>query len=281
MKPTTIYYFGTCLVDLLYPKAGLAGMQLLKRAGIEVIFPEDQSCCGQPAFNSGYRREALKVARAQLACFAKDIPIVVPSASCAGMMKHHWPELFEGEADADTANAIAQRVYELTEFLTDVLQLELNDLGEPVKVAVHNSCASQREMGVAEHSQKLLNQLANVEIVQHERPRECCGFGGTFAVKQADISGAMVTAKTTSLKNTHADKIISQDCGCLMNIGGALAKQQANLPTQHIAEFLWERTNAETNSTSHLSDFYGKLKGSKAFSGDPVKIQRSLRDEWN
>ncbi len=245
MKPTSVYYFGTCLIDLLYPRAGLAGMQLLKRAGVEVIFPADQSCCGQPAFNSGYRDEALGVARAQLACFFEDIPIVVPSASCAGMIKHHWPELFEGQPDEDTANAVAQRVYELTEFLTDILQIELIDLGERVKVAVHNSCSSQREMGVADRSHQLLNQLVNVEVAPHQRPRECCGFGGTFAVKQADISGAMVNAKTVSLSDSGADKVISQDCGCLMNIGGALQKQGKDLPTQHIAEFLWERTSAD------------------------------------
>ena len=240
-QPTTIYYFATCLIDLLYPKAGLAGMQLLRRAGVEVIFPPDQSCCGQPAFNSGYRKEALAVARAQLHCFSRDIPIVIPSASCAGMVKHHWPELFAGQADESQALAVAQRTYELSEFLTDVLSIQLHDLGEPINIAVHHSCTAQREMQVADHSQQLLAQLQNVRIQEHERPRECCGFGGTFAVKQGDVSGAMVKAKSASLAATAAERVISQDCGCLMNIGGALQKQGNTLATQHIAEFLWER----------------------------------------
>jgi L-lactate dehydrogenase complex protein LldE len=246
--PERIYFFGTCLIDMLYPKAGLAGMQLLRRAGIKVIYPKDQTCCGQPAFNSGYRDEALSVARSLLACFPQDIPVVVPSGSCGGMIKHHWPELFAGEADEAAALAVASHTWELTQFLVEVLNLQLKDLGQPVKIAVHTSCSARREMGVAEHIQSLLTQLDRVDILEQERKEECCGFGGTFAIKQADISGAMVKDKTDSLRATGADRVISQDCGCLMNIGGAFDKQAKNeIPcpaTQHIAEFLWERTHA-------------------------------------
>lgn len=244
-QPASVYYFASCLIDLLYPKAGLAGMQLLQSAGVRVVFPQQQSCCGQPAFNSGYRQEALAVARAQLACFPKNYPVIVPSASCAGMLKHHWPSLFAEQPEAQQAEAIAARTFELTEYLNQTLKLDLHDLGEPIKVALHHSCSAQREMQVAAHSEALLNQLVNVERVEHERPEECCGFGGTFAVKQADISGAMVQAKTQALRAAKPDRVISQDSGCLMNIGGALDKQQAHLPTQHIAEFLWERTQAK------------------------------------
>lgn len=247
-KPQEIYYFGTCLIDLLFPRAGLAGMQLIREAGVRVIFPDNQTCCGQPAFNSGYRHEALDVARALLQCFPRDIPIVVPSGSCAGMIKQHWPELFEGETDAEAANAVAARTFELTEFLVKGLQLKLTDLGEPTKIAIHTSCSARREMAVAEHIESLVAQLDKVEVLEQERKPECCGFGGTFAIKQADISGAMVRDKTDSLRATGAERVISQDCGCLMNIGGAFAKQgakQGNHPpaTQHIAEFLWERTH--------------------------------------
>jgi len=240
--PATAYFFGTCLIDLLYPTAGLAGMQLLRNAGIRVVYPEGQSCCGQPAFNSGYRKEALAVARAQLACFKKDHPVVVPSGSCAGMIKHHWPELFAGQADEAQAVAVSQRTYELTEFLVDVLDLQLQDLGEPTQIAIHTSCSARREMKVADRIDSLVSQLANVEVLQQAHETECCGFGGTFSVKQADISGAMVEAKTEALYATGAQRVVSQDCGCLMNIGGALEKQQRDLPTQHIAEFLLERT---------------------------------------
>jgi len=241
--PNEVYFFGTCLVDLMYPKAGLAGMQLLRRAGIEVIFPQDQTCCGQPAFNSGYRRDALAVARAQLACFPRDIPVVVPSGSCAGMITQHWPELFAGQDDEDKALAMAARTCELTQFLVDVLDIRLDDLGPPMRIALHTSCAARREMGVARHIETLLGQLSRVELLTPVRAEECCGFGGTFAVKQPEVSGAMVQDKIAALRDTGAERIVSQDCGCLMNIGGAIARQGDGPDTQHIAEFLWERTS--------------------------------------
>jgi L-lactate dehydrogenase complex protein LldE len=218
-------------------------MQLVKRAGVEVIFPRDQTCCGQPAFNSGYRDEALAVARAQLACFKRDIPVVVPSGSCAGMIKHHWPELFEGESDEQRALDVAARTYELTEFLVDVLDVRLNDLGTPTRIAIHTSCSARREMGVADRIQSLVAQLDSVEVLTQDRESECCGFGGTFAVKQADVAGAMVKDKTDALRATGAERVISQDCGCLMNIGGAFEHQGDGPTTQHVAEFLLERTS--------------------------------------
>jgi L-lactate dehydrogenase complex protein LldE len=241
--PASVYFFATCLVDLLYPRAGLAGMQLLRRAGVEVRFPQDQTCCGQPAFNSGYRDDALAVARAQLASLAQDLPVVVPSGSCAGMIRTHWPELFAGQPDEAAALAVAARTYELTEFLVDVLDIRLQDLGEPVRVAIHTSCAARRELGVTDRIERLVSQLAAVEVAEPAHAAECCGFGGTFAVKLADVSGAMVADKTRALRATGADRVISQDCGCLMNIGGAFARQGSGPVTQHVAEFLWERTN--------------------------------------
>lgn len=242
--PESVYFFGTCLIDLLYPKAGLAGMQLIRNAGVRVVFPQNQTCCGQPAFNSGYRDEALQVARQLLSCFPRDIPVVVPSGSCAGMIKHHWPELFAGEHDEQQANHVAGRTQELTEFLVNSLRLELKDLGKPTKIAIHTSCSARREMGVAGHIETLVAQLEKVEVLTQQRKAECCGFGGTFAIKQADISGAMVRDKTDSLRATGAERVISQDCGCLMNIGGAFEKQGDGPGTQHIAEFLMERCYA-------------------------------------
>jgi len=240
--PDNIYFYGTCLVDLLYPKAGMAAMELIKAAGVNVIFPKQQSCCGQPAFNSGYRQEALNVARSQLACFPKNIPIVVPSGSCGGMLKHHWPELFAGEADEEQAKQVAARVFELSEFLVDVLNLKLDDLGKPVKVAIHTSCSARREMGVADKIESLVAQLDNVEVLEQKNKAECCGFGGTFSIKQADISGAMVADKSKAITDTGAEILISQDCGCLMNIGGALEKQGQSQRIMHLAQFLQERT---------------------------------------
>ena len=157
-------------------------------------------------------------------------------------MKHHYPELFAGQADEAQAVDVANRVYEFTEFLVDVLHIELQDLGEPVKVAVHTSCSARREMGVADKIETLLGQLQYVERLEQARKPECCGFGGTFAVKEPEISAAMVLDKVSHIRHTGADKLISQDCGCLMNISGAMGKQGNPIPAQHIAEFLWERT---------------------------------------
>ena len=242
-KPASVYYFATCLVDLLYPRAGLAGMQLIRREGVDVVFPGGQTCCGQPAFNSGYRDEARDVARAQLRCFADDLPVVVPSGSCAGMIRHHWPELFAGDPDEQRAKAVAARTFELTEFLVDVLDIRLADLGQPTRIAIHTSCSARREMGVADRIESLVGQLGNVEVLEHERKAECCGFGGTFAIKQADVSGAMVRDKPDALRATGAATVVSQDCGCLMNIGGAFDRQGDGPATRHIAEFLLERTS--------------------------------------
>ncbi|MEW8411225.1 MAG: (Fe-S)-binding protein [Candidatus Thiodiazotropha sp.] len=243
-KPKRVYFFATCLVDLLFPEAGLAGMQLIRREGVEVIFPQDQTCCGQPAWNSGYRDEAREVALQQLACFTEDHPIVVPSGSCAGMMRHHYPEMLAGSADQGRVEAFSSRVYELTEFLVHVLKIALQDLGEPVRVALHTSCSARREMGVAEEHEALLKQLSKVELMTQARKEECCGFGGTFAVKQPAISAEMVSDKANAIADTGADLLVSGDCGCLMNIGGHLDYRQASIDSRHIASFIWERTHA-------------------------------------
>lgn len=241
-RPTRIYFFATCLVDLLFPAAGLSAMQLLRRAGIEVVLPRDQTCCGQPAFNAGFRNAALGVARAQLAAFSEPLPVVVPSGSCAGMLRKHWPTLFAGQADETAARALASRTWELTEFLVDVLDIRLADLGPATRVAVHCSCSARRELGVADRIEQLLRQLDGIEVLEPARATECCGFGGTFAIKLADVSGAMVQDKTAALRATGADCVVSQDCGCLMNIGGAFERQGSSPQVQHIAEFLWQRT---------------------------------------
>jgi len=241
--PKAVYYFGTCLVDLFFPDAGLAGMELLKRQGIRVVFPQDQSCCGQPAFNSGHRAEAREVARAQLNAFPEDWPIVVPSGSCAGMMRVHYPDLFKGDRDEAKAKAFAARVYELSWFLVHVLGLDtkLVDKGEKVTVTWHGSCHSMREMGVVDEPKRLIRALANVTLVENPREKECCGFGGTFAVRQPEVSAAMVADKIDAIGQTGATRVVSGDCGCLMNIGGALDKAGKATRPQHLAEFLLER----------------------------------------
>jgi L-lactate dehydrogenase complex protein LldE len=243
-RPDKVYFFGTCLIDLLYPEAGLAGMQLIKREGVQVIFPQDQTCCGQPAWNSGYREETRAVVLNQLRSFPKEYPIVVPSGSCAGMMRHHYPEVFKGRPEEGLVQDFSQRVFELTEFLVHVLKIELKDLGEPTKVALHTACSARREMGVADEHEALLRQLGNVQLVEQARKAECCGFGGTFAVKHPDISAAMVADKAQAITDTGAEQLVSGDCGCLMNITGHMQHQGIGPQGQHIASFLWERTHA-------------------------------------
>lgn len=234
----TVYFYGTCLIDLFYPRIGLAAIEVLQRENVSVIFPPEQSCCGQPAWNSGYREQAQNVIHAQLNLFNKPHPIIVPSASCAGMIKNHWPQAFDPlSRQSQQAQGIADRVIEFTDFLVNHLHMQPELLENPMKIAVHNSCSSIREMNVAGNIEHLLNKMG-VELTQQANKQECCGFGGTFAVKQADISGAMVQDKTQALLESNADMVISQDCGCLMNIGGALEHQKKTLPVYHIAEFL-------------------------------------------
>lgn len=236
-----VYFFATCLIDLFYPRVGLAGMELLRQKGLKVVFPQDQTCCGQPAYNSGFKEEAKKVAQAQIKAFPENWPIIVPSGSCAAMLRHHYPKLFADSPLLPQVEAFANRVYELTWYLVNVLDFKPEDKGEPLKITWHGSCHSLREMGVKDEPKSLLKGLAQVELLENPREKECCGFGGTFAVREPEISAAMVGDKIQSIEETGASRVISGDCGCLMNIGGALAKAGKNIKAQHIAEFLLER----------------------------------------
>ena len=269
--PKSVYFYGTCLIDSVYPNAGISAVELLQRAGVHVIYPQAQTCCGQPAWNSGYRDEARDVARKQIALFPKDIPIVVPSGSCGGMMKHHYPELFKGEADEPQALAVASRIYEFTEFLVDVLDIKLADTGIYTDVAIHTSCSARREMGVADKIEQLVGQLDNVTIHEQHHKKECCGFGGTFAVKEPEISASMVLDKTDAIRATNASVMVTQDCGCMMNISGAFefeAKQEhlRKPKSKYIAEFLLERaevlcTKDNVNVTAKQSALEAKDNG--------------------
>jgi len=250
VRPAHIYLFGTCLVDLFVPQAGLDAVRLLEREGLTVHFPRAQSCCGQPAYSSGNPDQARAVARAQLDRFSEPWPVVVPSGSCAGMMRHHWPNLFEHDpATQAKARALAERVYELGEFLLRVLKVQYaRDCAKELtaeRIVLHTSCSARREMGTRTHGVELVDALPGVTRIEHERESECCGFGGTFALKHPDISGAMVQDKLASACATGCDRLVSADCGCLLNIGHAAAKQGAPLPVEHLASFLWRRTGGK------------------------------------
>jgi len=220
-------------------------IRLLQAEGIQVIFPQQQTCCGQPAWNSGYDEEARSVARQQLQAFAENIPVVVMMGSCAGMVHKEYPQLFRGQPEEEQAVALAQRTYEFSEFMVSVLdlprQLGAAALSSPLSVALHTSCSARRSMQVAEQHKALVENLPGVTLAEPERVAECCGFGGTFAVKQADISAAMAADKAKAVAATGCDVLVSADCGCLMNISGTLQKQGNNIPAQHLATLLYQR----------------------------------------
>jgi L-lactate dehydrogenase complex protein LldE len=245
--PAHVYLFATCLVDLFVPEAGLDAVRLLEREGLTVHFPSQQSCCGQPAYSSGNPQEAREVARAQLDLFAQPWPVIVPSGSCAGMMRHHWPTLFDDDAEgAAKACALAERVFELGEFLLHVLKVDFGQTSPgaqaPERVVLHTSCAARREMGTRGHGVALVDALPGVTRVEHARESECCGFGGTFSLKHPDISGAMVKDKIDSACATGCDRLVSADCGCMLNIGHAAQQAGKPLTVEHLASFLWRRT---------------------------------------
>lgn len=236
-----VYLFGTCLVDLFYPDAGMATLSLLEQCGLKVHFPQDQTCCGQPPYNSGYDEEARSVARRQVALFLEPWPVVVPSASCAGMIKNHYPRLLAGTDMETQAHDLAGRVWELTAFLHRFLDVQLQDQGAPVTIALHGSCSARRDLPVHRDSLALLDQLERVTVREPEDAETCCGFGGTFAVKQAELSAAMGNEKAMRLNDCRADLLVSGESGCLMNISGIMDHEGMSTPRQHIAEFLWER----------------------------------------
>lgn len=251
-RPTDVYLFATCLVDQFAPQAGLDTVRLLEREGIRVHYLEQQTCCGQPAYSSGYPLEARAVALRQLKLFTQPWPVVVPSGSCGGMIRHHYPQLFADDPALHAqAVELAERVYELSEFLVQVVNFAHEDLGPACTVALHTSCHARREMGSHETSGALLDSLAQVKVVEQARVEECCGFGGTFAIRYPDISEAIVSDKVASLKDSGAEALVSADCGCLFNILGRAAKQDElagrstpSLPGEHLASFLWRRTTS-------------------------------------
>lgn len=235
-----VFFYGTCLIDLSFPDAGMAAVQLLEHAGYQVQFPDAQTCCGQPPFNSGYPDAARDVLRPQLDAFAGTDPILVPSASCAGMLTHQVPQLFADTPDAKKAEGFASRVVEVSSFLASQ-GVVLIDQGPPTSIALHLSCSAQRGVRVAESMRALVAQLSQVRVLEPERAYECCGFGGTFAVKQPEISAAMAKDKADSLRALGADRLISNDSGCLLNLSGTQAYLGHGLTTQHLYSFLWER----------------------------------------
>ncbi len=234
--------FVTCIVDQLFPRVGMAMAEVLERAGWQVDFPEAQTCCGQPAFNTGYRAEARQVARHFLDVFRDAEHIVVPSGSCASMITHHFTELFQKDAAARAAaQALAPRVREFSQFLIEVAAVE--DVGARFEdiVTYHDSCHALRDLGIKDGPRRLLARVQGLELREMDKAEECCGFGGTFSVKFPEVSGGMVETKIESILRTGARTVVSIDSSCLMQIQGALSRAGLPLRTMHLAEVLASR----------------------------------------
>lgn len=234
--------FVTCVVDQLFPRAGLAMARVLEGLDYEIDFRAEQTCCGQPAFNSGYREEARAVARHFQRVFADAEYIVVPSGSCTSMLSHHMAEIFEpGTREHAAALALAPRVHEFSTFLTNVAKVE--DVGARMAAVAtyHDSCHALRELRVKSGPRRLLANVRDLKLVEMDTAEECCGFGGTFSVKFANVSGAMARTKVDSIERSGAEVVISIDSSCLMQLQGALGKAGLPVRTMHLAEVLASR----------------------------------------
>ncbi len=233
--------FVTCLVDLYRPSVGFAAIQLLEQAGCQVDVPRAQTCCGQPAYNSGDRATARDLSMGILDAFGGYDYVVAPSGSCAGMLKTHLPHLFDDDPNLRArADQLAAKTFELISFLVDVRGFSLS-LGatRPGCFTYHDSCAGLRELGVKDQPRTLLADVG-VTLTEMTEPEICCGFGGTFCVKYPEISGRMVTDKTRDIAATGADTVLAGDMGCLLNIAGRLRREGARVDARHIAEVLIE-----------------------------------------
>jgi L-lactate dehydrogenase complex protein LldE len=232
--------FVTCLVDLMRPSIGFAALRLLKEAGCEVVVPPAQTCCGQPGYNSGDQKAAKALALKVLNEFDGCDYIVVPSGSCAGMIRVHYPALFKDDpAVIESVNCLSARTYELADFLVNVVKLEKIPGKYSGSLTYHDSCAGLREMGVQAQPRALLAKIPGVKITEMRESTTCCGFGGTFSVKFDDISSRMADNKCEHIAQTGAGAIVAGDLGCLLNIEGRL-RRRGDLQTRvlHIAEVL-------------------------------------------
>ena len=228
----------TCLGDALFPNVGVATVRLLRRLGVSVDFPEAQTCCGQPHFNSGYHDQARALAKHTLTVFARSPLVVVPSGSCAAMVKLEYPELFHDDpAWHARALDLAARTHELADFLVNVLGVEDVRATFVGRVTYHMAC-HLRGLGLLTEPERLLRRVRGLEYVPLERADECCGFGGSFAVRYPAISGAMVGDKADFIEKAGVDAVVATDSGCLMNIAGCLRRRGSRVRALHLAEVL-------------------------------------------
>ena len=234
-----VQLFIPCYIDQLYPQTGQNTLEILQKVGCEVIYNPNQTCCGQPAFNSGYWGESKALAEKFFNDYNPNIPIVSPSGSCTGFIKRHYAKLFANEAEIlALCDTVSSNLFELSDFLCN--QLKIVDLGAvfPHKVTLHRSCSSIREYGLTDEPERLLSHVKGLELIEMEESTTCCGFGGTFAIKQTDISTAMVAKKVEHALATGAEYIVGTEASCLMNITSYCQKQGFPIRGIHLADIL-------------------------------------------
>jgi len=232
--------FVTCLVDLMRPSVGFAALKLLEDAGCEVVVPATQTCCGQPAWNSGDRKSARELAAKLIGEFEDCEYLVAPSGSCAGMIRTHYPQVFRDEPFLlERAERLCARTYELTDFLTRVAKPSPLTGSFAGSVTYHDSCSGLRELGVKAQPRKLLEKVAGLSLIEMEECETCCGFGGTFSMKYGEISSSMADKKCAHIQASGAQAVVLGDLGCMLNIEGRLRRRgDANTKVLHVAEVL-------------------------------------------
>lgn len=234
-----IGFFVTCLVDLMRPKIGFDAVALIEKSGCRVSVPEAQTCCGQPAWNSGDVARTIPIARQVVNAFAPFDYVVAPSGSCAGMIREHYVELFEHDLKwRQKARDLAARTYELTAFLHDVLDARLEPRPGRARIAYHDSCAGLRELGVRRQPRALLSRVGDAELIEIEDGAACCGFGGTFCVKYSEVSVKMADDKLDGVRETGAEVLLGGDLGCLLHLAGRMRRIGRATRVYHVAEWL-------------------------------------------
>jgi L-lactate dehydrogenase complex protein LldE len=238
-RPVSVGLFVTCLVDLFRPTIGFAAVRLLEEAGCKVAVPRLQTCCGQPAYNSGDRKNAVAIARGVIQAFRGFDYVVAPSGSCAGMIKVHYPALFAADPKMKAAaEDLAGRTYELIAFLTEAMGMTRVVADFTGAVTYHDSCSGLRELGIKEQPRKLLASMPGLTLKELPGAETCCGFGGTFAVKYGEVSAEIARRKAKDIMATGADTLLAGDLGCLLNMAGSLSREGATLKVRHVAEVL-------------------------------------------
>ncbi len=244
-RPVRVGLFVTCLVDLFRPTVGFAAVKLLEEAGCTVEVPRAQTCCGQPAYNSGDRADTRAIAVQVIAAFEPYDYVVAPSGSCAGMIREHYPALFADDpALQKRAQALAARTFELVSFLTDVRGVSRVAARYDGTITYHDSCSGLRELGVKQQPRKLLAAVEGLRLAELPGAEICCGFGGTFCVKYPEISDKIVGEKTADIAATGADTLLAGDLGCLLNMAGKLKREGRPIAVRHVAEVLAGMTDA-------------------------------------